>query len=361
MKLSGWRRWLKQASAGGEAEAATGENPAPAGQPGPPTAVQAEALKQMSTAVTWLIGALAAVAAAMIAGSQLSSIGRLSWSEDRDRLVIAVLSISVAIGLILLAIGLLYRAQAPTNTDFTRLRKLAESSKLNRLETELRRQVADDSTLHRGRGDLASLMQSFDEVRKQFHGLKDTCYETQLEIVRATDAETRAAKQTQLTRLEQEREVIGGRMTDYRTALVRVAQLDKYLRTRARTRRTAWAVMGLSVLAAFAFVSFAWAANPPDEPKDAVAQRIVAAHLVVSTKGKDELEPQLGSACASAAAGAGGIPVLAVSSTDSGIEVILIPTSACSYPHRVVVSRGDGEVTADNAVLATSPTPSTSR
>lgn len=363
MKLAGWRRWVKQVAAPGEAvTGAVPERSEPAARPGPPAAVQAEALQQMSTAVTWLIGALAAVAAAMLAGSQLSSIGKLSWSQDRDRLVIAVLSISVAIGLILLAIGLLYRAQAPTNTDFTRLRQLAgpPKPKRKRLDEELLRQVTDDSTLHRGRGDLTTLMRAFDEVREQFHGLKDRCYETELEAVRATAPTERAAKQAQLARLEQEREVVGDRMTDYRIALVRVAQLDKYLRTRARNRRTAWSVMALSVLAAFAFVSFAWAANPPAKPADAVAQSIVPAHLVLTAKGQAALEPRVGRVCASAASTAGGIPVLAVSSTDAAVEVIFVPTGSCSRAHRLVISRDDGEVTADTAVLP-SATPSTPR
>jgi hypothetical protein len=361
MKLAGWSRFLKQLTTRAGTDGRAAEETKPAEQPGPPAPVQADALKQMATAVSWLIAALAAVAAAMIAGSQLSSIGRLSWTDDRGRLLVAVLSSSVAIGLILLAIGILYHAQSPTNTDFTRLRKLAAGNGLKGLDQEVCRQVADDSTLHGGRGSLGGLMRAFDEVRVGFHRLKDKGYLLELDIARTQPAAARTAKQAKLKRLVDEREVLGGRMTDYRIALLRVAQLDKYLRTKARYRRSVWTVMGLSVVAGFAFVSFAWSANPPDKPGAAAAQRIVAAHLVLNPDGRKALAPRLGEACASAAAAAGGVPVLAVSSTDSGVEVIVVPSRQCVEAQHLVISKADGDVVADQNVVPPTPTPTPPR
>ncbi|HZX01932.1 hypothetical protein [Kribbella sp.] len=220
--------------------------------------VHAEALQQMRTAVNWLIGALAAVAAAMIAGSQLSSIGKLSWSADHDRLLIALVGVTAAVAAILIAIGLLYHAQAPTNTDFTRLTKLAAETRRWGLNGRLRRQVELDSTLHRGTGSLKALKAAFDEVRTEYHKLKDTAYDAEKAIAEAPDAE----KQATAARANAVRAVVESRLQEYRNALLRVARVDKYLRTRRRYRITTAIVILLSIAAAFGFVAFAWAANP---------------------------------------------------------------------------------------------------
>ncbi|WP_328522831.1 hypothetical protein [Kribbella sp. NBC_00359] len=315
--------------------------------------MHAEALKQMSTAITWLIGALAAVAAAMIAGSQLSSIGRLSWDDDRSRLLLAVISIAVAIGLILVSIGLLYRVQAPTNTDFNRLRKLAAGTRRHGVAAEVRRQVEDDSTLHRGTGSLASLMTEFNTVRSEFHELKNKEYAEEKQAVGGGDDTARTAAVARRKQLAAYREVVGSRMTEYRTALLRVAQLDKYLRTRKRYRFASWTVIVLSIAAALAFVAFAWAANPADKPKDATAPRLVAAHLTLTDEGRKGLEQRLGKTCAAAAATDGGVSVVALSSSDAGIEVVIVPSTECPQPKRVVVSASDGDVVADAAAVST--------
>ncbi|MGZ0152941.1 hypothetical protein ACXJJ3_38190 [Kribbella sp. WER1] len=302
--------------------------------------VHADALNQMRTAVNWLIGALAAVAAAMIAGSQLSSIGKLSWTADHSRLLAALIGVTAAVAAILIAIGLLYYTQAPINTDFARLTKLAKNDRRWGLNGPLRKQVAGDSTLHRGKDTLQNLKTAFESVRIEYHRLKDAAYDAELKLATTPDEQTRAGAAT----LNAQRVVVESRLQEYRNALQRVARVDKYLRTRRRYRVTTAIVILFSVAAAFGFVAFAWAANPADRQQDAVQQRAVAATLTLTDAGRKDLERQLGTACATAAT-ASGVPVIALTSSGAGVEVVLVPGTACPQPVRLTVSSSDGAVT----------------
>lgn len=309
-------------------------------------------LKQMTTAVTWLIGALAAVGAAMIAGTQLSSIGQLSWSLNRSRLLVAVVSVSAAVGLILLSIGLLYRAQTPTTTDFDRLRKLANKDKqVKGLDLEVHQSVSGDSTLHRGQGDLKTLMSALDSIRKEYYDTKEKEYSGRLAAAQEPDETKRAEKTAEYKRCAEELEVLDTRLEEYRRALLRVAQLDKFLRTRARYRGASRTVLVLSALAGIAFVSFAWAANPPETAAAVVAQRPEAAHMTLTAAAEETFKTELGTTCAAAAANGGGVPVVALSSSPAGIDLIIVPTFHCPKPQRLVISPQDGEVVADRAVI----------
>ncbi|WP_132210305.1 hypothetical protein [Kribbella steppae] len=87
----------------------------------------------------------------------------------------------------------------------------------------------------------------------------------------------------------------------------------------------------------------------------AAAQRIVGAHLVLNAKGQEALEPRLGKACAAAAAAAGGIPVLPLSSTDSDVEIIIVPDGQCVQARRLVISKDNGDVVADKEVVLPTP------
>lgn len=49
----------------------------------------------------YLIGILAAIGALLVAGTQLSSIGGLSWSDDRSRLIAAVAGLAVALAAVI--------------------------------------------------------------------------------------------------------------------------------------------------------------------------------------------------------------------------------------------------------------------
>jgi len=348
---------LQVSHRGERAVAAPDPNPAPASgaptQPPPATSVYAEALSQWSTAVKWLIAALVAVATAMIAGSQLASIGHLSATTERSRLLLAVGGIVLALVTVLWSIALLFWAQSPTNTDFVRLTKLARGRRSRGLPARVRRSVTEDATLNRGEPDLEALLRSLAAVRTDYYRLNTRYFDKAREVARQADDAVREAAQAERDRLENELSVLGERLTEYRTALLRVAQLDKFLRTRRRFRIASWTVLILSVPATFAFIAFVWAANPPAGRENAAPQRPVSGLLTLTRDGAKGLTQRLGADCAAAAA-IRGIPVVALSSSDKGVEVVVVTSAKCPTPAHLTVTAGDGLVTATKPVLPAS-------
>jgi hypothetical protein len=319
----------------------------------PVASIYAPALKQWSTAFTWLIGALAAVAAAMIAGSQLTTIGRLSTDTDQDRLTLAVVGLVIAVVLILVAIGLLFWAQTPSNTDFEQLIEIARGEGSRGIGARVRAQVAADTSLNRNTGSLALLMAALAATREQYYPLRQEQYDAALAAAGATtEADKRA--QEQLRDLAAAKlKVVNGQLNQYLTALKRVADLTSFLHSRRRYRLVSWVVMLLAGLSTLAFVTFAWAANPPEEPADAEApasQQPVAATMRLTAAGRDALADRLGATCADTATKT-GIAVIALSTSDSGIDVVVIPSAACPTSAYVTVSNDYGAVTAANPVL----------
>jgi hypothetical protein len=322
-------------------------------QPTAVTSVYADSLSQWSTAVRWLIAALAAVATAMIAGSQLASIGHLSVTTERSRLVMAIGGIVVALVTVLWSIALLFWAQSPANTDFVRLNKLSRGQRSTGLAARVRRYVTEDATLNRGEADLQTLLRSLAAVRTDYYRLNNQYFDRARELARQPDDAARAAAEATCGRLEDELKVLGDRLTEYRTALLRVAQLDKFLRTRRRFRIASWAVLMLSVPATLGFIAFVWAANPPAEREEAAPQRPVSALLTLNEVGAKSLKERLGAGCA-AAATANGIPVVALSSSDKGVEIVVVTSASCLEPTHLTVSADDGLVTATKPVLPAS-------
>lgn len=319
----------------------------------PLASIYEAALKQWSTAFTWLIGALAAVAAAMIAGSQLTTIGRLSMDTDRDRLTLAVVGLVAAVGLILIAIGLLFWAQTPSNTDFRQLNEIARGEGSRGVGARVRAQVAADTALNRNTGSLAMLMAALAATREQYYPLREKQYLAALTAAGATTEGDRKAQEQLRDRETAKLKVVNGQLNQYLTALQRISQLNSFLRSRRRYRLVSWLVMLLAGLSTLAFVTFAWAANPPEEPagEDAAAsQRPVAASVRLTVAGRVALADRLGATCANAATNA-GIAVIALSTSDSGTDVVVIPSGTCPNAARVTVSNDYGEVTAANPVL----------
>ena len=82
----------------------------------------------------------------------------------------------------------------------------------------------------------------------------------------------------------------------------------------------------------------------------AAPQQPVAATLRLTAAGRDALSDRLGATCADTAAKA-GIAVIALSSSDSGIDVVVIPSAVCPTSAHVTVPSAQGAVTAANPVL----------
>lgn len=339
-----------------EPEPPTGEQVTAAlAPPGVPASVHQPATEQLGRSITWLIGALTAVAATMVAGSQLSSIGRLSPQEDGFRLALAVGAIVVAVAIVVLTIGLLCWAQGAPVSNLDRLGRIAKDNRTRGRAAALKRYVAVDSSLHGGLGGLAEFLTAFEDVRSRYHQLDDQRYDLDLKLVNAV-AEGKDELQARRDRVEGELEVVSKRLAKYRLVAARVSQLDKFLQTRSRYRYAVWSALLASALATPAFVLFAWAANPSTEPDEATGEaveaRSVAAQLMLTDAGVDRYAQQIGDDCAAASREGDGVAVVALSTTDTGVEVVLIPGGACPDPVRLTVRHAEGSVLGRTTAVA---------
>jgi hypothetical protein len=262
-----------------------------------------------------------------------------------------VSGLAVAVGLVLLSIGLLFWAQSPSNTDFSRLKNLAAGTLSSPIADEVRKQVSDDTSLNRGTGSLAGLWKALADTRAEYYGLSKYRDQLARKHVWENDHKTKQQLEASLKRLDNELEFVRGHLREYRTGVQLVAYLDVFLRTRQRFRVASFAVLILSVFATFGFVVFAWAANPPADRIAAAPQLPVDATLRLTSDGQDALGDQLGATCAATAA-VDGIRVIALSSSDQGIEVVVVATANCPEPRQLTVSAGNGTVTANRPVVS---------
>lgn len=147
-------------------------------------------------------------------------------------------------------------------------------------------------------------------------------------------------------------------MKELRPTVVHVVQLATYLELRSEFKTVRRGVFVAALIAAAAFVTFAWAANPPDpEPSadDALDSIPVAAELHLTDDGVKKLGTLVGDDCA-ALARSESIPVIALASGSAGVEVVILPSEVCTAASRLVVSSGNGTVVAASEVDLSEPT-----
>lgn len=330
-----------KAAAAPQASAAT---PPPAS--GPPADPYKEASDKTIATLTWFVGALAAIATLVVAGTQLSSIGELSKGP---RLGWAIGSAAAALAGTIAAIGLLTWARLPGKpADQARLQELAQGKEGRRgnarRDAWLLDRVEADPAFHRGTGSLKDLMAQmsatdvkYHEALKQFHKEKSAA--------RATTTDPKAENR-KAAKAKAALDVATDDVKRLRFGVQMSAHLLRYIDFRRKVYRAIWAVLALSVVVAAALVTLAWAANPPEEDStpQAVARPVHAQLYLVS---KDEIwSARLGAECASAARTADGIEVVALASDDESATVVTIPSGQCLEPRRVVVPSDDGAVIA---------------
>lgn len=322
-----------------------------------PASVHEPATKQLDKSINWLIAALTAVAATMVAGSQLSSIGQMSWQEDRTRLSLAVAAIVVAVVVVVLTIGLLCWAQGAPVSNLLRLDRAAKSGRRWGQFARLRRYVAADHSLHAGRGSLAALLGELEKTRSSYHQLDDRRHELS-HLILTADADQRRKLEVERKTREKEMQALSARLAKYRLAATRVSQLDKFLQSRTRYRYAVSSSILAALLATPAFILFAWAANPPDDSEEndgpALAQRSVVARLILTQAGFERYALEMGPSCAEAARSAEGIGVLALRSDDAGVEVVVLPAGECAEAARLIVRHSEGSVLAEESALPSS-------
>lgn len=301
--------------------------------------------EQLLTSVKWLIGALAAIAALLVAGTQLSDVGQLTWPDDRVRMIAAGVTVVVVLVCVVVSLGLLAWVQTPgPGSDIERLQEIART----RRPVEVLESVSRDSAYHRGAGDLDTLLLRLEEASEQHYAAKAEVVRARLAaagevvpgqaVLEVGVAQDRAAART-------------AAYANLRDGVRRTSQLDRHLRIGGRARRVSAVVLGLSLLSALSLVVFAWASHPPADPAaeaDALPARPVGATLVLP-EGEDLWADRLGEACADRAR-LDGVPVVALATSEDGVEVVTVPSEDCPEPVRVLVAVDEGTVVVDEQV-----------
>lgn len=308
----------------------------------PPTSPFQREDEQYLTAIKWLIGALGAIAAVLVAGMQLSSLGELSWPEDQARLLLAAGAFAVVLLCVVLALGLLAWVHMPEKgSDLDRLDHIVATKD----PAKVLNAVSRDSSYHRGKGQLGDLLTAMDAASTAYYQAQDT-----LTSARLAAAGEQPPDRVRNESVEQARALVQVRSESYgrlREGARRVSQLDRHLRIAGRARGVLAGVLLLTMLSAMSLGVFSWAAHPPDrtpDPDHAVAARPVSALLLLSAD--DAVwEDRLGAGCVQAARD-GGVPVVALSSSAEGVEVLVLEGGECAEPRLVLVPTDAGTVRA---------------
>ncbi|WP_433066037.1 pentapeptide repeat-containing protein [Dactylosporangium sp. CS-033363] len=193
-----------------------------------------EANSRIRDAAKWLMASSAAVGAALIAGSQLSNIGRLAATApdtvDHARLWIAVAGAVVALSAVSYMIWTAVQLLVPHTV------------------------VVDELTRHwhARRGPMAGVVRFFRENRKYLQG-----YSTTAELVAR-----RAARVERLAAADATEEDEAA-VADLDQRIAAVEDMAAHLLLRERFRRSLGRLLGATAVAAVGIMAFAWAANPP--------------------------------------------------------------------------------------------------
>jgi hypothetical protein len=263
------------------------------------------ASSQIQATAKWIIAAFAGVGAALIAGLQLTGLGKLDFPE----LLIALAGLALALGGVFWAI----RKVADVLTPPTIL--------LDELPEYVGEMTRQDVTLLKGQAaDLATLMTRYkkvdEESRQRWEAVDEAKEKDELKV--AEDLEKKAeAKDKQFALL------------DDAIAFLRGLALNQKVR---RVFNEMWRPLTGAVLVAVAgVIVFAYETNQPaDDPKPpphttkAVGQSPVGVKLVLTSPERKILTPQLGKKCPS-----GPLWGMAIGGRPIALDVVTLPTPRC--------------------------------
>lgn len=273
-----------------------------------------EAVEHIRSNVKWTLVAFGAIGTTLLAGSQLSNLGRFYYSDWRLwlSLLFALLALGAAAYAVRSALKVVFIGYV----------------ELNSLE------LSDIAYIERNHA-LLDGFESVEVLRQAYH----ECIQTK---------HTHLAEQADLKVLE----------TDKSTFLYLDALIDdvlsaiRYNRIREQSERSQRSLMAASIIAAIGLVGFAWAANPgKDESTVVLRSPPSPAKLSLTTSGKATLLPVLGEKCAAHES----IDVILISITTSNAEVVTQAIDGCPML-RITLTPGMGKLTsADGAAGAALP------
>ena len=245
-----------------------------------------QAVDHLRATAKWTLLTFAAVGAILVAGSQLSSIGRFGHGDWR--LYVAVGAVAVALGGVGLAIWFVIAVETSGHVTLKDL-----------VENEARSGSADKAFLDANR----ALLAGYDSAQT----LGDT-YQNYI------DARFRAIREGDQATLERAQAWVAH---EHRI-IEQLLAAARYDRVRRTFQRWVWRIVATSVLTGLAVGTFAWAANEP-EPSAGPARLRAPERAVVLPTGEEteRLTQILGQACATLP-----IPVIVLSRTDDRADVV---------------------------------------
>lgn len=289
---------------------------------------------QIRKTATWLIGALAALAVILLAGSQLSSIGKLPADHLTGRLIVAGAAAALAIGSVLFAIYRLSLILAPVTTPLKDLRTEATTPTSTMVEI-----VRSDSGLTAGYPSIGDLLEKYDTARESRNTARAR-HRAALDAMAVADSDTEEAA---ARKAEHKADLVEKRadadVAELRHYVVGLTQLLGFLTVSKRFEAERCRVVVAAVIGALAIVSFAWAANPatpPGSAASALPAKPVAVTVFLTPAGITELSAVLGAACATESA-VTGTPGVALSASADAAEVVLTGGGSCQGPHRITL------------------------
>ncbi|HEX6338721.1 MAG TPA: pentapeptide repeat-containing protein [Jiangellaceae bacterium] len=217
-----------------------------------------QATQQIRSAGKWLIAAAAAVGAALIAGSQLSSIGKLDTCSDWgtvacSRLPVAVSGAVMALASVVLIVWMGTRLLLPVAVS------------LNELDDHWKNPGRwADGKFFRANPQYLSV-ESPEALERCRSEAWNRLWNAKLDLEAATEGEQPAKKHV-LQNAEAEFE----RWQDQVRTVTGIASFQLL---QAHFRSLLWKLLGASAFAAIGIVAFAWAANPPEPASSTVSLR----------------------------------------------------------------------------------------
>ena len=263
------------------------------------------ASSQIQATAKWIIAAFAGVGAALIAGLQLTGLGKLDFVE----FLIAVAGLALALGAVLVAIRVVSKVLTPPEILLDELPEFVGPL------------TGKDITLLKGQAaDLDTLLTRF-KAMEEASRLRWEAVERKRETgkVAAADAAEKEAeaKDEQYESLEDA------------VAFLRRLALNQKVR---KAFRDMWPwLVGAVIAVAIGVVDVAYMTNQPeDEPMPAphttkaVGQTPVGARLVLTADERKILAPQLGRKCPG-----GPLWGLAIGGRPVALDVVTLPTPRC--------------------------------
>jgi len=266
-----------------------------------------KSVEDMRSNAKWTLVAFGAIGTTLLAGSQLSSLGKFAVTEPRFQ--IAVLCALLAMASATFAV---WSALKVANTGYVEFYNLSQS---------------DIDYIERNR----ALLEGFETVQN----LRDA-YDNAI-VVRHAGI---TAEQVDLQTFNSN-EI----WFQYLDGLVDiVVSYIHYNRIRTQSERSRGQLIAACIVAAISLLGFAWAANPGTEQQTVLQAPPSPAHLTLTAAGKTTLRPMLGAKCVERPA----IDVIVLSIATTGWDVVTLASKDCQVA-RFTVTATMGKLTPETA------------